>query len=46
MINAFILCDLFENFRQIMQQPENEALSDVIQFVTPVTTPTATCWAF
>ncbi len=23
----FILCDLFENFRKIMQQTENEALS-------------------
>ncbi len=26
MINAFILCDLFENLRNIMQQSEKEAL--------------------
>ncbi len=25
-MNAFILCDLFENFRKIMQQTEKEAL--------------------
>ncbi len=27
MVNAFILCDLFENFRKIMQQTEKEALT-------------------
>ncbi len=27
MINAFILCDLFENFRNIMQQTEKKALT-------------------
>ncbi len=27
MINAFILYDLFENFRKIMQQKEKEALN-------------------
>ncbi len=27
MISAFILCDLFESFRTIMQQTENEALN-------------------
>ncbi len=27
MINAFILCDLFENFIKIMQQSEKEALT-------------------
>ncbi len=27
MINGFILCDLFENSRKIMQQTEKEALS-------------------
>ncbi len=27
MINTFILCDLFENFRNIMQQTEKKALS-------------------
>ncbi len=26
MINVFILCDLFENFRKIMQQTEKKAL--------------------
>ncbi len=26
MINAFILCDLFENFLKFMQQTEKEAL--------------------
>ncbi len=27
MVNAFILCNLFENFRIIMQQTEKEALT-------------------
>ncbi len=27
MINAFILCDLFENFRKILRQTEKEVLS-------------------
>ncbi len=27
MINAFILCDLLENFRKILQQTEKEALT-------------------
>ncbi len=27
MMNAFILCDLFDNFRNIMQQTEKEALN-------------------
>ncbi len=27
MINAFILCDLFENFRKLTQQTEKEALT-------------------
>ncbi len=27
MINAFILCDLFDNFRETMQQPEKGALT-------------------
>ncbi len=27
MINAFILCDLFENLKRIIQQTEKEALN-------------------
>ncbi len=30
MINAFILCDLFEYFRKILQQTEKEALNCIL----------------
>ncbi len=30
MINAFILCDLFEHFRQIMQETEKEVLTMLV----------------
>ncbi len=35
MINVFILCDLIENFRKLMQQTEKEALNSrhVISFI-------------
>ncbi len=34
MINVFILCDLFEHFRKIMQQTEKEVLTLIEQVAT------------